>query len=404
MLRWTCWIYLSFPNRWWWNWCEIHLAAYPLVSVFWSSASRPCRWRLVTLHELGDRLETSPSHSQPCSRSSTRLFSPCASPTSVSWSFPKSPCCCFQAFLWFILGAGFGAEWRWYKVAPPFWDIALSIQSSMRFRLPKCDAFFRCLGKMDPIDGVMSAFPLSLVSSHQRSRRVKNTVCRPSRLSFLPAKKVPPPRVTSNWLNTFGEIRTVSNWQELRHDPSPLVRSSLPQCVLEQLDCAKKCCKNSGNFQIVSCCFPSRCDWSNLYQWKYFFLASWTQTSAFWRVTLQCIAPSASLSRRFSRRTNFPTNFEIWCPKSYLWLYSFAVMSFHFLSLTRMWSSDELHWDLDWIVGCSASAECMFSACFPNRLLQSLLEKILDPCILTHPRSGLSLGIWIPNHWCYLQM
>ena len=60
MLRWTYWIYLSFPTRWW-NWCDINLAAYSLMSVFWPSAPRPCRWRLVTLHELGDRLEASPS-------------------------------------------------------------------------------------------------------------------------------------------------------------------------------------------------------------------------------------------------------------------------------------------------------------------------------------------------------
>ena len=33
--------YFSFPSRWWWTWCIIHLAVCPLMSVSWSSASRP---------------------------------------------------------------------------------------------------------------------------------------------------------------------------------------------------------------------------------------------------------------------------------------------------------------------------------------------------------------------------
>ena len=63
--------------------------------------------------------------------------------------------------------------------------------------------FFSCLGQMIPIDGVLSVIQLSLVvylswfrhvtlefssvSVIQGSKGVKNTVCRPSRLSFHPA-------------------------------------------------------------------------------------------------------------------------------------------------------------------------------------------------------------------------
>ena len=103
MLRWTYWKNFSFPNRWWWTWYDIHLAAYPLMSVFWSFALRPCWWRLVTLHELWDRLETSPPLLQHRFRC----------------SFPQPPrhcchhlracccCCCwFHACLRIILGAG----------------------------------------------------------------------------------------------------------------------------------------------------------------------------------------------------------------------------------------------------------------------------------------------------------
>ena len=61
----------------------IHLAAYQPKLVCWSSVLRPCRRRLVTLHELGDRLETSPPLSlstlfslQFLAASFTRLSSP----------------------------------------------------------------------------------------------------------------------------------------------------------------------------------------------------------------------------------------------------------------------------------------------------------------------------------------
>ena len=103
MLRWKYWIYLSFPNRWWWNWCDLHLAAYPLTSVFRSSAPCPCRWRLVTLHELEDRLETSLpllQHRYRCSFPQLP-WRACLSRHSFP-QLPKSPCCCcccwFQAF------------------------------------------------------------------------------------------------------------------------------------------------------------------------------------------------------------------------------------------------------------------------------------------------------------------
>ena len=39
---------------------------------------------------------------------------------------------------------------------------------------------------------------------------------------------------------------------------------------------------------------------------------------SFWLINLQWLAPSASLSRRFSWRTNFPTIFETWCPNVFV--------------------------------------------------------------------------------------
>ena len=74
----------------------------------------------------------------------------------------------------------------------------------------------------------------------------------------------------------------------------------------------------------------------------------------------------------------FPTNFVIWWPNSFLWLYWLAVMSSHFLSFTGMWSSDELHWFLDCTVGCSASVSCLLpwsaSSRFPGEYSGSLIR------------------------------
>ena len=93
---------------------------------------------LWQLHELGDGLETSPSLSQHCSRCSFPqlpqhgCYHLRAFPASVSWSFPNHPAAAVAAaaadsrYFWkFILGAGLGAESRWFEVV----SITLSIQS-----------------------------------------------------------------------------------------------------------------------------------------------------------------------------------------------------------------------------------------------------------------------------------
>ena len=62
-----------------------------------------------------------------------------------------------------------------------------------------------------------------------------------------------------------------------------------------------------------------------------------------------------------------------------------AVTSTHSLSWIRMWSSDGLHWDRDWAIGCFARV----SSVLPSSLLRSFLVNYLDHSIVTLPRSGL---------------
>ena len=106
-------------------------------------------------------------------------------------------------------------------------------------------------------------------------------------------------------------------------------------------------------------------------------------------ISNELIASSASLSWRFLWRTNFPTFFVIWYPN--VFTFSFREMECgHRIEYTEVPSG-------------SSGAPHQFPACFHNQLPQDFLENILDPCIVTHPRSDLTLGIWPPKPWCHLQ-
>ena len=138
MLRWPYWMYFSFPI------VDDGIGAISILQLVKLMSDIFCHPLLVLvdgvlwqLHELGDGLETSPSLSQHCSRCSfpQLLQHGCyhlrAFPASVSWSFPNHPAAAVAAaadsrYFWeFILGAGLGAESRWFEVV----SITLSIQS-----------------------------------------------------------------------------------------------------------------------------------------------------------------------------------------------------------------------------------------------------------------------------------
>ena len=99
--RWTPWISLLVSGLWWWTCRDIRLAVCQPKFASRSSAPRLCRCRLVMLHELEDRLETSLLLSQHC----LGLGPPASSSRGSSWTVLWSSsglclACSFPRLLW----------------------------------------------------------------------------------------------------------------------------------------------------------------------------------------------------------------------------------------------------------------------------------------------------------------
>ena len=277
----------------------------------------------------------------------------------------------------------------------------------MRFCLPKCKTFFLCRGQMNPIHGVLSAFPLGLVVYLSRFRHVtleiffnlvssgvqgvKKTVFRPSRLSFPLAIG---PRSQDwqqvehlRWNKNCFQLKSMATWPI--NSGSTKSRAACPWIARIH----NKVLQEFWQFWNRVLLLPFQIWLIHSLSVKVSLRCLMKVNFSFWRINPQWISPSASLSRQCSWRTNFPTIFEIWCPKSYLCLNSFAVMSSHFLSRIGMWPSDELTALTSWL---NSGSFCM------NFLLLSIISffkaswrlNIMDPDV-----KGICISIPCLSRW-----
>ena len=187
--RWTRWIRLFLSSLWWWTCHDIHLAVYQQNFASRSSALRPCKCRLVILHELGDRLETSFPLSQHCvgmarrtvSRCSfPQLFEQCCGPPSccpaaISHNFSNHHAAAIAAATaharYFWENNTWRKSWCWRSLVnshvSALWDHSLDTvcwhsavsDDRRRFRLPKRHAFLLCPPKMKVANSILSVLP-----------------------------------------------------------------------------------------------------------------------------------------------------------------------------------------------------------------------------------------------------
>ena len=219
MLRWTWWIFLSSPSLSWSNRLGIQFATCQPLLDFWTIFPDLQVPHLVELIEFWDQLGMSSPLPQQVS-----LYSLCCSccgclgfaPLQVSLCSPRCLlccccrcCCCKFQTLWelFLEQAEtyrvFDTKFSHHSRIPSMQSAGTESWTTMARDLV-CQIFrslFLCVGQMHPADGVLRVFPPSgelfsdlighhriLLQSHPRDlMEWKNTVCRPSLLSFPPA-------------------------------------------------------------------------------------------------------------------------------------------------------------------------------------------------------------------------
>ena len=249
--RWTHWTRLLVSSLWWWTCRDIRLAVCQPNVASGSSAPRLCWCRLVILHGLEDRLETSLLLSQhglgleprtvsrqqfPATPSGQRcelLLDSVLPPISRGCFDSKTTCCCcsWKALLRTIRGASLGVEERWSKVISPrceitrqYSQVARAVCDDWMQFVPKRYAFFLCSPERGRINSVLrlllSCFVVNLSGFHTllllRYTMVQwcEEYCGVWFLVLL--RWVQPSIWTSDWMNILCGIQTVTNCEVWR--------------------------------------------------------------------------------------------------------------------------------------------------------------------------------------------